>query len=171
MTKVLSLCLSFLALAACAPRGPDLQQIATEGRIALAAEGKEIVLPVEAMDIFLTEDDRYPETFHLHGPQVDLVGQFPPDLRVGYGEEMEKMVGREVKIAMRANPGGEGELESHLTLAGSDAKVSSGTFQVDKVLGQNPQGAGKIVQGRISLLLRSGTSYSGTFLVLAKTWG
>ena len=175
--KLVGCCLLIFALTGltCCSRKPDLTQISKEGSLSLKYDGKDVPVKVEVMDVFLIDpeyENKYPETFDLRGPDVELVGKFPMDVRVGYGEEFEKMIYHTVYISESADPEGRGEKSSKLTLPGIGAiGVTGGTIVVQKVLGQNPSGGGKIISGRISLDLASGGSAEGTFVFLAKTWG
>ena len=143
--------------------------------LSLKYDGKDLPIKVEVMDVFLVDPDyesKYPETFDLRGPDLEVVGKFPMDVRVGYGEKFENMVHHTVDISESANPGGKGEKSSKLVLPGiGGIGITGGTIVVQKVLGENPSGAGKIISGRIRLDLASGGSAEGTFVFLAKTWG
>jgi hypothetical protein len=159
----------------CCSRKPDLAQIAKEGMLSLKYDGKDLPIKVEVMDVFLIDpeyENKYPETFALRGPDLEAVGKFPMEVRVGYDENFENMIYHTVYISETADPRGEGEKNSKVTLPGIGAiGVTGGTIVVQKVLGQNPSGAGKIISGRIRLDLASGGSAEGTFVFLAKTWG
>src|SRR5262245_39569790 len=97
-------------------------------KLVLDVDGKPVELPLEKMDVFLTESDKYPEIFEIHGTGVVLVGTFPKGVKVDYGEDWKVLVGRAVSILPRGGDPREPE-ESKLTLPGqAPMKVLGGTF-------------------------------------------
>ncbi|MBI2267592.1 MAG: hypothetical protein HYU64_20885 [Armatimonadetes bacterium] len=133
--------------------------------------GREETIPLEAMEIFLVGDEsEIPETFAIRGKGVDLVGSFPEGVSVGYEEDWTKILNRSITIDARSNPGGDGETDSHITLQSGDAKVDYGSFVAEKLLGHNPNGAGSVLEGKITVHIK-GKTVEGRFRVLAKTWG
>jgi hypothetical protein len=172
--RYLVLLLSFVLALGC-HRGPDLKEISREGKITLQYQGKSLPLKVEVMDVYLIDpesQDKYPEKFDLHGADLQLVGSFPMEIHVGYGEKFESMVGHSVFISSSENPSGHGDAYSNVTLRdGSKINVTGGTIRVLKVHGENPAGSGKIISGNLRLDLENGSSAEGDFVFVAKTWG
>ena len=166
---ILGLCIFMLA---CTKE--DLTEVAKKGDVTLKIDGKDVTIPVEVMDIYLVDNhpDKYPETFHLHGESFAVAGSFPLDLRVGYGEDFTQMLERSVSIQETYNPDGHEDIDSYVDLpGGSSHYITGGTITVNKVLGPNPNGAGSVLEGKISLDLESKGTVDGTFRFLAKTWG
>ena len=139
-------------------------------RLVFQVDGSEVELPVEVMDVYLVEDqDEYPETFQIRGDGLLLVGTFPNDLHVGYGEHWEQMVGRVINIVaeedVRARPE-----TSVITLPdAAEASVAGGQFIVEK-LNESPRGD-SLLSGKITLQVAQGKALEGTFTMIAKTWG
>jgi len=110
--------------------------------------------------------DQYPEKFKISGPELQLVGVFPMDIHVGYGEHFDKMLDRTVDIDASGNPSRRSEVSSFITLPGeTQTAVTAGTLQVKKVIDRN------ILQGAISLELEGGRTLSGDFVFVGTTWG
>lgn len=153
------------------PSAPSGGTVSAEGKLALIMEGKEVTCPLEVMDVFLVEDEgAYPETFYLKGTGVELAGSFPKDCHVGYGEEWSRILNKTITVEKKANPGGEGEIKSHITVSGSVLEIEDGSLTVEKIAGRAPNGAGTVLEGKITLSVK-GKTIEGTFRVLAKTWG
>lgn len=150
----------------------NLAEIVEQGKMVIDYGGTNLPLRVAAMDIFLVDpdyEDQYPERFWINGPDVDLVGEFPRDLRVGYGADYSQLVGKTVAIA----PAAEVEYErrsSAIKSLGIAGDVMGGSLVVGKVLGLNPDGAGQVLEGHITLQLDDRT-VEGRFTLLAVTWG
>jgi hypothetical protein len=143
-----------------------------EQELRIDFDGTAMPMPLEAMDVWLTDEPDWPETFEIHGDGIAIVGTFPRDVRVGYGEDWSVLVGRSIPISAR---GGDPRYEkpSVLTVPGiGQFRVTGGTFTVEKVEagwnGRTP------ITGRIELTVRAAngeTSLVGSFTVRAMTWG
>lgn len=161
-------------VAGCSSNGlseSDLSAIAKEGN--LTFEGESAPFKVSTMNVFLVEDDSSPETFDIEGSKVRLAGTFPSGVKIGYEENFESILNKAIKIESKVNAGGE-EVESYLEIGGARHTVTSGELTLTKVLGPSPDGAGKIVEGTLSLSTTgpSGAkSVKGKFQILAKSWG
>jgi len=107
-------------------------------KLALDFEGSTIEYPLEQMYIFIFDTDdpeRWPETFELSGDGITLVGSLPVDAQVGYGEELEHLVGQRVAIGTH---GGDPHDPKYSTvrLAGMAVPVTGGTITFEKVTGK-----------------------------------
>ncbi len=172
MNRIVTVLLAGLVLS-CGSSGPKVEEIVTSGRLSITQNGQETSIPLQGMDIYLVDPDSggdYPETFLVHGEGVKLAGAFPKDLKVGYEEELERLVGRTVKIEAKSSTGGE-TVKAHITLAGEKIPLKGGTLEFVRFLGNNPNGAGGAVEAKVHLDRAEGGSLDGTMLVLAKTWG
>ena len=169
-------CLSFaivLLPLACGTSSSDLRGIVQQGRMVIELDGQQIPVQVNGMDIYLVDpeyEDQYPEQFHIHGEEIELVGSFPMNLHVGYGEDLELMVGHRVTIAPHAQINWD-EFNSAVNIPALGGNVRSGSLVVDRVLGQNPEGAGKVIEGTLTLELDDRRTARGAFTLLAVTWG
>ena len=67
-------------------------------------------IPIERMDIYLTEDESSPEIYEIHGDGVTLVGEFPAGVHVDYQEAFENLIDRVLILA-----GPTGDLATDLT--------------------------------------------------------
>lgn len=157
-----------LILFACGDRVDVKKVAAGEGYLLLDPEGRKIKIPVKEMEIYLIDpdyQDKYPETFIITGPDLELVGTFPMNVKVGYGEHFDKMIDQSVDIQASGNPRRRRNIDSHITIPGETrAYVEGGTLRVTEV-------DGKILQGKISLDLEGEKTFSGTFVFKAITWG
>jgi hypothetical protein len=143
-------------------------------KITLDEDGATHEIPVERMDIYLTEDDSETEIFELHGDGVTLVGEVPLDARVDYAETFENLIGKPIEI--RAQGGDPGDPKrSKITLDGIPASVSAGTFTVERLSGKLEGSEGdRTLHGRIELRLHGldgERTLRGSFGVHAVTWG
>jgi hypothetical protein len=132
------LALIVLGLAACAKPAAEKPVDKSKWKLTLEIEGKRIELPLEVMYVHLTDDDAYPESFEMKGASVNLVGEFPLALRVGYGEEWANILNKEIKIKNRVRSDYYWiEGPSTITLPGAPQRyISSGSLTVRKVTGK-----------------------------------
>jgi hypothetical protein len=147
----------------------DVKKVAAgEGYLLLDPEGRKLKVSVKEMEIYLISpgyQDKYPETFEINGPDLELVGTFPMNVKVGYGEHFDKMIDQTIEIAASGNPRRRRNIDSHITIPGETrAYVEGGTLRVTEV-------DGKVLQGDITLELEGGKTFSGTFAFTATTWG
>lgn len=150
----------------------DLESFLKAGEMSVEFDGAEYPVDLEVMDIFVVEDEaQYPEIWHFHGSGIDLAGEFPMDLHVGYEEAIERMEGREIEITPTVDLGpGLGIVRSQVTVDGRQWPVAGGTLRFTKHIG-DPSDAGEVIAGEAALQLVGGRTVAGTFTVLAKTWG
>lgn len=146
-----------------------------EWALDLTVDGAPVKLPLEIMDVFLVEEDQYPETFEMRGAGVTLVGQFPVTIHVDYGENWDRLVGQPIPISgMLDNPNVAPQSTLQLPDLGA-AQVVGGSFSVDTVSGEFSGSDGnRTLSGTINLELQTSAgpkSVSGTFAVHAVTWG
>ena len=141
-------------------------------RLQLEWNGTTVEVPVERMDIYLMEDEHYPEAFEITGEGLALAGNLP--LSVGYDETFDKLVGQ--TIAINASGGDPGEPKySQVTIDGRPIPISSGTFTVERVTGKWAGLEGdKTLWGRIELRIPGADgerAVTGKLAVHAVTWG
>jgi hypothetical protein len=143
--------------------------------LTVTLDGKPLELSLEKMDIFLVDSEaerEFPETFQLIGPEVVLVGTFPMNVRVGYGENYQVLNGRAITIGKEGGDVREPK-RSSIIVGGSQALIESGSFTVTKI--GKTQDAKTPLVGTVTLLLHmpDGTDkvVTGTFRVNATTWG
>ncbi len=143
--------------------------------IKVSGEGLAADLPIQVFNIFLTDNEGYPENFEFEGEGLTLAGAFPSEVRVGYGEKLEVLLGKTIPILPR---GGDpvGERDSALTLSdGRVLSVTGGAFRVDTLAGTKAGMEGdRTVRGVITLMVDDqGTTrtLTGTFAAHAVTWG
>lgn len=138
-------------------------------RLELQVDGQTVVLPLTQLDVFLVEDERMPEAFHLHGPGTSLGGEVPPERAVGYGEDWSRLLGEPLVIAAEGGVPGAPQ-PSAVTLPGADAPVRArGRFTLRAVgAGWN---AKTPLEGDVELNLEDGRTLQGKLFVLGTTWG
>jgi len=144
-------------------------------KLVLMRHGSSVVVPVDAMNVYLSEDEFSPEQFAIQGSNVALLGAFPPGMKVGYGENWNVLMGKTLIVAPEGMTA-DGSGESFIRLAdGERASVLSGTVMFEKVTGENPGQDGDItLSGRVVLVVRGsgGTeNLIGTIAVHGVTWG
>lgn len=151
----------------------DREKAKADWKLTLEDAGASSEMPIERMDIYLTEEG-YPELFELHGEGVTLVGEFPADVRVGYDEALEKLIGKPVNILARGGDPRE-EKNSSVTVRGMGAPVTGGTFTVERVTGKWAGSDGdKTIWGSIEVRIPGADgerSVRGRFAAHAVTWG
>jgi len=163
-----------LVIASCSASEPDPEAVveAFEQELVLEINGADLKVPLEAMDVWLNEDPDRPESFAIHGDDVSIVGRLPAELRIGYDENWQTLVGRAVPLS---SEGGDPRfaVPAVLTVPGvGQYRLLGGSITVEQVgpawNGQTP------LRGRIELRIRAAVgeaSLRGTFAVKAMTWG
>jgi hypothetical protein len=173
-----------LAAAGCTVSGGSEADVAlaqakarADWKLALEWEGTEIAYALEAMDIFIFDTDdpeRYPETFEMRGDGVTLVGTLPVEAQVGYGEELDRLIGKTVPIVVRGGDPHD-EKDSSIRLAGMRVPVSGGSITFHKVTGKwAGQDGDRTVWGtlRVDVAGADGTrTLEGAFAVHVISWG
>jgi hypothetical protein len=148
-----------------APAVPDPSQA-----IVLQAAGGEIPFTIERLNLFLVEDDADAESFEFAGEGIRLVGQIPVDLRVGYNENWNVLIGKPISFSA-SNDAMEAVSEIHLP-GEAACPVTGGTFTIHSA-GESDN-AKTPLSGE--LWLRCSTPAGervlrGTFEVKGTTWG
>lgn len=169
----------------CAAEFGDTQAVAAAARekamphwkLAIDWEGHTIEYPLERMDIYLFDTDdpeRWPETFEIRGEGVTLVGTLPVPAQVGYGEELQNLVGRTVPIASQGGNPHE-QRYSSVRLAGVPAHVSGGSITFQKVTGKWAGSDGdRTVWGTVEIQIETASGaeiLKGAFAAHVVSWG
>jgi hypothetical protein len=143
----------------------------------LFLDDKEVSIPLEVMYVHLTDNEAYPESFEMKGPSVYLVGEFPSSVRIGYEEDWEQMVNKEIKIMNRVRSDFYWiEGSSTITLPQEPQRyISSGSFTVRRFSGSLAGLKGDItLSGDVTLNISVGNdikTVKGTFSVHAVSLG
>jgi hypothetical protein len=147
--------------------------IIPEWNLTLNVDGGEVRVPLEVFNVYLVEDETFPEVFELLGAGVALVGVFPSDIHVGYGDDWEALFNKSISI----KPYGGYYLEpknSVITLPGKPVmKVLGGFLIAEKVTGKHAD-LDMTLWGRVNLLVQTPggeRNFEGTFAVYCVTWG
>jgi hypothetical protein len=152
----------------------DREQAESGWKLAIEDGGQAHELALGRMDIYLTEDEAYPEIFEILGEGVTLVGEFPAGVRVDYDEDFEKLVGQAIPVSASGGDPREPK-SSSVTLGPLAAPVTGGSFTVEKVTGRWSGSEGdKTLHGTIELRIPSADgerTVRGRFAVHAVTWG
>lgn len=151
----------------------DREKAKADWKLTLDDAGSSSEMPIERMDIYLTEEG-YPELFELHGDGVTLVGTFPMEIRVGYDEAFEKLIGKPVSILPSGGDPADVK-NSSVTIRGMGTPVVGGTFTVEKVTGKWAGSEGdKTIWGSVEVRIPGADgerSVRGRFAAHAVTWG
>jgi len=170
---------ALIVLAFGCSNGANEQQAAADREKAsqtwkLELDGSSDQLALRKMDIYLTEDDDYPEIFEIVGDGVTLVGFFPMDLHVGYEEDFAKLIGKPIPFLPRGGDPRE-EKTSAVQMNGLDYPVVGGTFTVEKITGKWAGSEGdKTVHGTLELKIPGADgerTVRGRFATNIITWG
>ena len=147
--------------------------VPASGAVVLYADGAEstaIEFAIELLNVYLVEDESYPETFEFDGEAIKLTGKFPLSLHVGYEENWNVLVGKPIEFARSRDAS---QSSSLIHFAGeAPCPVTSGAFTIHEV------GASEDAKTALSgeLWLRCATPEGervlrGTFQVKGTTWG
>jgi hypothetical protein len=143
------------------------------GEVVLRADGDEsttVEFAIERLNVYLVEDESYPESFEFAGESITLVGKFPLSLHVGYDENWGVLVGKPIPFARSHDLD---DASSQIHFAGeTPCPVTSGAFTIHEV-GANEDAKTPL---RGELWLRCTTPEGervlrGTFNVKGTTWG
>lgn len=170
-----------VALAGCGAGGADEATVARDRakaqatwRLTLEDGGAKQELPLERMDVFLTEDEAEPEIVEIRGDGVVLVGAIPAAHALGYGEAYDRVVGKSIPLTSYGGDPSEPKYSS-VTLGGLAAPVAGGSIRVEKVTGKwNGSEGDKTLHGTVELRV-PGTDgervVRGRIAVHIVTWG
>ena len=173
-----------LALAGCSGNGTNVNTDTIDSDVAKAKQtwkltleepGLENAIALEAMDIYLVDDDeQWPEIFEITGPEVTLVGAFPMDVHVGYQNAFERLFGKSVNIDARGGDPHDPK-SSTVRIRGLDVPILGGTITFEKATGKwaGEQGD-QTLWGRVELRVPGADgerTVRGSFAVHAITWG
>lgn len=159
-------------------RGPGQSEDAAPGvpepgqHIILQSEHGSVPLAVERLNVYLTEDERYPESFEFEGADISLVGVLPVTLHVGYDENWKALLGKPIAFSRGV---GDSSVDSgsHIQIPGeARMPVVGGEFTIHEIgdgLDAKTPLTGEI---RVRCLTPAGErEYRGTFQVKGTTWG
>ena len=138
-------------------------------RLELQVDGKTVVLPVTQLDVYLVEDERQPESFHLHGPGLSLGGEIPPEHAIGYGDHWERLVGKPIQVAAQGGDPAAPQ-DSVVTLPGSEAPVGARGALTIRSVGTS-WNAKTPLEGEVELKLDDDRAIKGKLFVLGTSWG
>jgi hypothetical protein len=138
--------------------------------LVLQADGVEIPFAMGQLHVYLVDDDKFPESFEFEGDGVKLVGKIPLDLRIGYGEDWDRLVGHPIPFSRSSD---EMETVSEIRMPGEAVyPVTEGAFTIQDV-GDSRDGK-TAVTGEIWLRCAAPEGervFRGTFKVMGATWG
>lgn len=150
-----------------APPVPETVQ-----EIVLQHEQGSVPFTVDRLNVYLTEDEKYPESFEFEGDDISLVGTIPITLHVGYGGNWRTLVGQTISLS-RSIDDSSVDSGSYIRIPGESlVPVIGGEFTVREV-GEGEDAktplAGDI---RLRCMTPAGErEYRGTFQVKGTTWG
>jgi hypothetical protein len=137
--------------------------------------GASVIIPLEVMNVYLVEDENYPEYFSIQGDGVVLGGDFPEGIHVGYDEQWKLLFGKSIVIGPR---GGDpyDQQDSFIELSpGVRSRVAGGTLIFEKLSGRTAGSEGDLaLTGRIMLIVETDAgaqNVMGTISVHCVTWG
>lgn len=154
-------------------KGPDGKPA---WEVTLDVDGKETKLPIKLINVYLYDDDS-PETYQFEGEGTLLLGTFPQGVSVGYGEEWNVLVGKEISISTTGGDPHAPGATSSLTLPGVGLlTVTGGSWKVEKYTGEFAGTDGdRTLHGTITIIAKTAggetKTYTGTFMVQCISWG
>ena len=176
MVRAFLLCgiLSALTIPACGG-GENKAAAPDEWRMVLNHKLETLTIPLDAMNVFLVEDESYPEYFAIEGERTALVGQFPAGLGVGYGEDWKALFGKTIVISPHGGDPADPQ-DSFVEMPdGVRARVSGGTIVFEKLTGKTAGVDGDLtLSGRVMLIVQTAAgveNLTGTIAVHCVTWG
>ncbi len=167
----------------------------TSGELAYDLDGAQASIPLTGLDVNLSDNPAFPETFEWTGDGVELAGVLPADIRIGYEGKWERMIGKSIALDSRSktqisidllkaakielNPERMKEGYEHystVALPGkSAARVLGGSFVVEKITGKTAGLDGdRRLHGKIEIRLQHSAGeqlLKGRFTVRCATWG
>ncbi|HSG30243.1 MAG TPA: hypothetical protein VLB82_01730 [Thermodesulfobacteriota bacterium] len=147
----------------------------SQWKITLDIDGEEVILPLKVMDVYLVEDENYPESYYIKGNGVSLLGNFPDGVHVGYGEKWDKLFDEIIQISEEGvDP--YNTRASQISLPGNpDLLITDGYIVFSKLTGKYSGSSGDLtIHGTISLTVDSSggeQTYEGTISVQCVSWG
>jgi hypothetical protein len=137
--------------------------------------GASVVVPLKSIDVYLSEDDAYPEHFSIESDGVVLGGNFPAGMRVGYGEDWKQLFGKAIVVSPSGGDPTDRQ-DSFIELSsGVRSRVMGGTITFDKLSGKTSGKDGDLtLSGRVMLVVQTGGALEnvmGTIAVHCVTWG
>lgn len=165
-----------LALAGCSGGGSS-EEAASPGdwALVLKPDGGEVTIALEIMNVFLVEDESYPEVYEIVGEGATLVGTFPENLHVGYEEAWERLFGTAVLIEPTGGDPRETRFSFVELAPGVKSRVTGGTIVFERISGKMEGVEGdKTLHGRVMLKVDTGLgeeTVTGTIAVHVVAWG
>ncbi|MCK6470295.1 MAG: hypothetical protein L6R28_01000 [Planctomycetes bacterium] len=155
-------------------KGPDGKPV---WEVTLDVDGTETKLPVKLINVYLYDDDVTPESYQFEGEGTLLLGSFPKGVSVGYGEEWNVLIGKEIAISTTGGDPHAPGATSSLTLPGAGKlTVTGGSWKVEKYTGEFAGTDGdRTLHGTITIIAKTSggetKTYTGTFVVQCISWG
>jgi len=150
-----------------APPVPD-----TEQQIVLQDEHGRVPFAVDRLNVYLTEDEKYPESFEFEGDDISLVGTIPVSLHVGGDENWHALVGQTISLS-RSIDDSSVDSGSYIRIPGESlVPVIGGDFTV-RAVGEGGNAKTPLTgEIRLRCMTPAGErEYRGTFQVKGTTWG
>jgi len=134
-----------------------------------------VVIPLTSIDVYLVEDESYPEYFSIESGGVLLGGNLPAGMHVGYSEDWKQLFGKAIVVGPSGGDPTDPQ-ESFIELSsGVRSRVMGGTITFDKLSGKTPGKDGDLtLSGRVMLVVQTGGALEnvlGTIAVHCVTWG
>lgn len=153
-----------------------------EWKAVFQVNGKTVSFPVKIMNIYLVEEEyesQYPEAFEIVGPNIHLVGTFPMDLRVGYEEDLNRLLEQPIFIKIQLGNAEDYGIESSystIEMPGDIQRyIKSGRIDFKKLTGKNGgQEGDRTLSGEIIITFDSDDglqTITGQISVHAVSWG
>lgn len=171
-----ALLLAFAVLPACSKEEKKAPEpVSRDWAVTLQRDGTGYKLPVKLMNVFLVEDESYPEKFRIEGEGLQLVGEIPVEVHIGYGVNWSVLIDRPVEIRGSYNFWG-AEEPSYIQLPDLPRyEVIGGTLNVEKTSGTSAGVDGDLaIHGTITLKVKTALgeeTLQGTFFIHGVTWG
>ncbi len=147
----------------------------SQWKITLDVDGEKLILPLKVMDVYLVEDESYPEIYYVKGKGVHLLGEFPDGIHVGYGEKWDVLFDEMILISEQGNDPYNSRTSEISLPRQTGLTVTDGYIVFSKLTGKYSGSSGDLtLHETISLTVDSSSgekTYEGTISVQCVSWG
>lgn len=167
--------LALVVLVGCGGGGGEQAAAPEAWKMVLNHNSSSVVIPLNAIDVYLADDESYPEYFSIESDGVVIGGTLPQGVHVGYNEDWQQLFGKAIVVSPQGGDPSDPR-DAYIELAeGVRSKVMGGTIVFEKISGKTGGKDGDLtLSGRVMLVVQTGAALEnvmGTIAVHCVTWG